>query len=60
MAGEERVKRFEEGWIGCVVGYLWVFGIFFWTVPWWKYPGMMRETQVEILSRRVGRGVRRS
>ena len=32
------LKMIEESWFGKFVGFAWVFGFFFWSVPKWKYP----------------------
>lgn len=32
------LHRISSGFLGKVVGYLWVFGFFFWSVPKWQYP----------------------
>lgn len=51
----ERLRRIEDGWIGSCIGYVWVLCFFLWSVPFWKYPRMLRETQVEILTKRMSR-----
>jgi hypothetical protein len=34
------LKMIEESWFGNFVGFAWVFGFFFWSVPKWKYPAL--------------------
>jgi hypothetical protein len=33
----------EASWLGWFVGYAWVFGFFFWSVPLWQFPRLHRE-----------------
>lgn len=33
----------EVSWLGYLVGYSWVFGFFFWTVPMWRFPRLHRQ-----------------
>ncbi len=35
---ENRVKRVQASVFGRAIGYLWVFGFMFWSVPKWQYP----------------------
>ncbi|KAH9904422.1 membrane bound O-acyl transferase family-domain-containing protein [Xylariomycetidae sp. FL2044] len=30
----------ERSWLGRLIGYAWTFGFFFWSVPFWKFPGL--------------------
>ncbi|EME86640.1 uncharacterized protein MYCFIDRAFT_194639 [Pseudocercospora fijiensis CIRAD86] len=32
------LRRLEESWFGCLFGYVWVLGFFWWSVPFWQYP----------------------
>lgn len=48
-----QLQRIEDGRVGSLVGYLWVLVFFMWSVPFWKYPRMLRQTQVEILTKRM-------
>lgn len=38
----KQLEAVERSWLGRVVGYLWVFGFFFWSVPLWRFPRMHR------------------
>lgn len=33
----------ETSWLGYLIGYSWVFGFFFWTVPMWRFPRLHRQ-----------------
>lgn len=33
----------ETSWLGYLIGYAWVFGFFFWTVPMWRFPRLQRQ-----------------
>ncbi|KAI0160017.1 membrane bound O-acyl transferase family-domain-containing protein [Hypoxylon sp. FL1284] len=33
----------ERSWLGWFIGFAWVFGFFFWSVPLWKFPSMHKE-----------------
>lgn len=35
----------EESWLGYLIGYAWVFGFFFWTVPMWRFPRLHRQLE---------------
>jgi hypothetical protein len=43
MGWSQELKMIEASWLGELVGFAWVFGFFFWSVPKWKYPSMYRE-----------------
>lgn len=55
MGWSAQLKRIEGSCIGSLVGYLWVLVFFMWSVPFWKYPRLLRQTQVEILTSRMAR-----
>jgi hypothetical protein len=38
----------EHSWLGRLVSGTWVFGFFFWTVPYWRYPRMHAEAQATV------------
>ncbi|KAL1846338.1 hypothetical protein Daus18300_014279 [Diaporthe australafricana] len=35
----------EASWLGQLVGYSWVFGFFFWTVPVWRWPRLHKQLE---------------
>jgi hypothetical protein len=37
------MKLLETSWLGYLIGYSWVFGFFFWTVPMWRFPRLHRQ-----------------
>jgi hypothetical protein len=43
MGWSQELKMIEDSWFGKLVGFAWVFGFFFWSVPKWKYPAMHKE-----------------
>ena len=42
---------FASGWRGKVIGVLWVFAFFFWSVPKWQFPKIYCATLLEIYAR---------
>ena len=53
MGWSAQLKRIEGSCIGSLIGYVWVLVFFMWSVPFWKYPRMLMQTQVEILTKRM-------
>lgn len=37
------LKLIERSWFGRLIGFTWVFGFFFWSVPKWRYPRIYTE-----------------
>lgn len=37
------LELLERSWLGYLVGYSWMFGFFFWTVPMWRFPRLHRQ-----------------
>lgn len=37
------LSMLERSWLGYLIGYSWVFGFFFWTVPMWRFPRLHRQ-----------------
>lgn len=37
------LEMLERSWLGYLIGYSWVFGFFFWTVPMWRFPRLHRQ-----------------
>ncbi|KAI0399303.1 hypothetical protein F4802DRAFT_590222 [Xylaria palmicola] len=34
---------FRKSWLGCFIGFAWVFCFFYWSVPSWQYPRLHQE-----------------
>ncbi|KAI7779091.1 hypothetical protein LA080_001345 [Diaporthe eres] len=39
----KELEMLERSWLGYLIGYFWVFGFFFWTVPMWRFPRLHRQ-----------------
>ncbi|KAI6084643.1 membrane bound O-acyl transferase family-domain-containing protein [Hypoxylon rubiginosum] len=36
----------ERSWLGWMIGYIWLFAFFFWSVPLWKYPRLYEQLMI--------------
>ncbi|KXT01006.1 hypothetical protein AC578_4421 [Pseudocercospora eumusae] len=36
-------QSIEQSWMGSLLGYLWVLGFFWWSVPFWQYPRLEEQ-----------------
>lgn len=41
----QKMQGTKGVWLGKIIGYVWVFGFFFWSTPKWKYPSMYQRAQ---------------
>lgn len=46
---QAELSRVRNSWVGKLLGYAWVLGFFFWSVPMWKYPAMYKSARRDIL-----------
>ncbi|KAF7187729.1 Acetyltransferase aurG [Pseudocercospora fuligena] len=43
FGASRELRAIEEGWLGYLLGYLWVLGFFCWSVPFWQYPRLEEQ-----------------
>jgi hypothetical protein len=43
LGRSEKLRSLRDGWLAGLIGRVWVFAFFFWSVPKWQYPAMHKD-----------------